>query len=224
MPCEPEPEAEIDVLDITEEVVVEASHVPHGGGAIDRCGRTRREDFAAAEIVGSQPAAMTTAPHEAADVAAVAEAVDHLGPVIEHLPRTKGRGFRMGGGGGKHALQPLGLRKGIGIEQGDQRRVGRVDAAIAGGRKAEVTAEQLDLCAVPQPFVAGDRLRAGRGGVVLAGVVEDEDHRRETRLDGEAFQAPHHVAAAVVVHDDHGDVGGGHGRKTIPSARADPWI
>jgi chloramphenicol-sensitive protein RarD len=69
------------------------------------------------------------ATHQAAEVVLIPCPVEEPIIGVEKLNGSEGGALGMAMRGLEKMLQPLGLWKGIGIEQGDQRRVGRVDAA-----------------------------------------------------------------------------------------------
>ena len=136
---------------------------------------------------------------------AVADAVEHIGVVGKHLPRTEGYAGGMGGLSSHEPLEPLRLGEGIGVEQRNQRCVGRVDSAVAGGGEAEVGGEPPHLGQAVEPHIGCNRTFAGGGGTIGARVVDHEDPRWGERLVGEARQAAEHVQAAAMVDDDDRD-------------------
>jgi len=210
------PVAEIDVLAKAEVVLVETPHVEHGLAAVQGGRGAGREDFPGLEIALAKRSPVPFPPGQAAKVPAVADPVEDVVVAGEHLPRPERGTLRISRGGHHERLEPAGLRKGVGVEQGDQWRGGCGDATIGRGGEAEILTGRVEQRAGYKGWRGGDGLVGGDQRPVVAGVVHHHDPLRKRRLPGQTLQAPPEVIAAVEVDDHDGDSGcfAGRGRLT----------
>ena len=135
---------------------------------------------------------------------AEADAVEQVVAAGEQLPGPEGGGLRVPPGGGDQRLQPAGFGKGVGIEQRHEFGVARRDGPVVGRREADVLRHLADHDPTGEAVVRRGLPPRGVGGAVGAGIIDDDDPRREKPLVGQAVQAPRQVRPAIVVDHDHG--------------------
>ncbi len=150
-PGELQAKAEIHVLHVTEEALVESTHPDPVGTPVERRGSTRGEHRPAAAGLGHVAfrASVRVAPDQAADVAHVTHAVQSPGLAVQHQPRGERPGVGVSLGVGQQRRQPAGLGEGVGIEEGDRRRT------AAAARRRGCWQRQTRDCRRPAPRAPG---------------------------------------------------------------------
>ena len=197
---ESQPEREVAVLEVAEEVLVEAAHLEEGVALVEGRRRARREDLAALELplVGAPP--VVAAPGEAAHVVDVARSVEDVRRLRLEEPAGEEGVLRIRLGGVDQALEPVGLGERVGVEQCDPAAaLGDAHAEVVSAREAEVRGQPLNLDSrVP--------LLDPVGRAVAAGVVDDDHAPGRQRLPVERRERLLEIGARVGVDDHDGDV------------------
>src|SRR5262245_9677259 len=117
VPVEAKPKPQVDILDVTKEIFVEAPRVADIAGPVERCGGAGSKDLTRGVVDRTVDATVTIAPGQPADVIDVADSVQARPIVrVEHTAAKKAV-LRMRAHGGEELLEPVGPREGIGVEE-----------------------------------------------------------------------------------------------------------
>jgi len=199
-------EGDVDVLDVAEEVLVEAARRDEHLAAVERGGRRGREDLAGLQVPARGRLAMALAPRQAAHVVDVADAVEPLAAHIGEHPAAEHGVLRMTDRRLDESLEPVGRRDRVRIEQRHQSVVDLAEREVVAAREPPVDR------GADHAHARMARLEPV-GRAVDARVVDDD--RREARIGlmPERLEAARQAVRAVEVDDDDG-----HPRRRGPEA------
>jgi len=154
------PIAEIDILAIAEQTLVEAAKLAKRLGAIERGGCTRREALTFVRIERKR-SAVKRAVRNAKARHLIAGAVQERRPPVFDLGGTKSVGPRPSRRSGEKLGQPSRFRKGVGIEEGDEGRIEFRGGSIVARGEAEVLQRLNDPRPGRQLLLAWTFVRCG---------------------------------------------------------------
>jgi hypothetical protein len=200
--AQPQAKAEIDVLEIAKEALIEPAGRAIGVAGVKGSGSAWGEDLA---VIGGQRAdgrARCPAPRRAEDGIDVAEAVHAIGLPRIQLGRAEHIDARVAQGGAAQLFEPGFAGDGVGVEHGDPVRLAIRHGEIVGGGEAEIGMGEV------QPEAAvGKPQRLGRA--VARIIVDDDRLEVGNALRGERVDAILQQWAGIVIDDDHAHPGRG---------------
>ena len=198
-----QPEAQVHVFAVAEEILIEAAGFQKQVAAVKGCGGAGCENLPLGRKAAHR-CAMMPAPDQPAGMVDIAGAVQTPDVSGIDLGRSEHDSIGMAGGGIHQLGQPFRLREGIGVQRGDPRRSGLRDAQVVSGGETQIGAGSDDLHAagLHDGKIVQARYRAIRGAV-----INNDDFLGEQGLAAQRFDAPVQQRAAIVVHDDDADGG-----------------
>ena len=145
---------------------------------------------------------MGCATHQAAEVVLIPCPVEEPIIGVEKLNGSEGGALGMAMRGLEKMLQPLGLWKGIGIEQGDPIGFCFRECEVVGGGDAEIAARGDDAQI--------RQAAAERGAFAGLGIIHQKDGGGLESLRAEAVKATRQCRERLPINDDNGNLAGGH--------------
>lgn len=202
-PHELQPQAEVDVFEVAEEVAVEAAAGVEGAAPVERHGGAGRDDGTRRAAEVADGLAVAAAPGHAGRVVAVADAVE-VAAVRKQLGDAEGAAVAVRFGGVDQQAHAVGREQGIGVDGEDvrRRRIERRRGVVAAG-EAEVFRRLRDL----DGRVGRRDFRETRSGGRFAGVVPHDDRDGRIALRLQRLDAGHQPVAGVPADDDGEDAG-----------------